>query len=62
VAAVATSTTTANAAWLALHATFGQTGPSAIFTEFKNTISQKITMANPAFDIIIRKTQSVWQV
>jgi len=53
VAAVATSATTANAAWLALYATFSQKGPLAIFTEFKSAISQKISMANPAIDIMV---------
>jgi len=52
VAAVATSATTANAVWLALHATFSQTGPLAIFTEFKSAISQKIFAANPAINIM----------
>jgi len=52
VAAVATSTTTANAAWLALHTAFSQTGPSAIFTKFKNVISQKISVANPMINVV----------
>ena len=52
VAAVATSATTANAVWLALHATFSQTGPLAIFTEFKSVISQKISMASPTLNIM----------
>jgi len=30
-----------------------QTGPSAIFTEFKSVISQKISLVNPALDIMV---------
>jgi len=52
VAAVATSSATANAAWQALKATFSQTGPLAIFTKFKNAISQKISTANPTINIM----------
>jgi len=52
VAAVTTSTTTANAAWRALHTAFGQMGPLAIFTEFKSAISQKISAANPMINIM----------
>jgi len=32
--------------WEALHAAFGTTGPSAIFADFKNAISKKISAAN----------------
>jgi len=53
VAVVANSSATANAIWLALHAAFGQTSPLAIFTNFKNAISQKISAANPAIDIMV---------
>jgi len=49
VAAVATSSATANA----LHTALGQTGPSAIFTEFKGAISQKISTESPALDIMV---------
>jgi len=52
VAAIATSATTANATWQALHTTFGQTGLSAIFTKFKSAISQKISAENPVIDIM----------
>ena len=52
VAVVANSSATANAIWLALHAAFGQTSPLAIFTNFKNAISKKISTANPAIDIM----------
>jgi len=52
VAVVASSTATANDTWLALHTAFGQTSPLAIFTEFKNVISKKISAANPALDIM----------
>ena len=53
VATVANSTATANAVWLALHAAFSQTGPLAIFTEFKGAIYQKISMASPTLDIMV---------
>jgi len=52
VAAIANSALTAKAIWEALHAAFGTTGPSAIFTDFKNVISKKISMVNPALDIM----------
>jgi len=52
VAAIANSTLTAKAIWEALHAAFSTTGPSAIFTNFKNAIFKKISMANPALDIM----------
>jgi len=52
VAALANSTLTAKAIWEALHAAFGTTGPLAIFTEFKNVISKKISMANPTLNIM----------
>ena len=52
VAAVAASAATAKAIWEALHAAFGTTGPLAIFTEFKSAISKKISMANPALNIM----------
>jgi len=45
--------TTANPIWWALQTTFGQTGPLAIFTEFKSVISQKISVANPTIDIMV---------
>ena len=53
VAILAASSATANTTWIALRAAFRQTGPSAIFTEFKNMISQKISIANPALDIMV---------
>jgi len=53
VAVLAATSATAMAAWVALKAVFGQTGPSAIFTEFKNTISLKISAANPTLDIMV---------
>jgi len=52
VAIVTNSAATANAVWQALQAAFGQTGPLAIFTKFKGAISQKISMANPAINIM----------
>jgi len=52
VAAVANSTLTAKAIWEVLHAAFGTTSPSAIFTDFKNAISKKISTANPTLDIM----------
>jgi len=52
VAVVANSSLTAKAVWEALHAAFSTTGPSAIFTNFKNVISKKISMANPVIDIM----------
>jgi len=52
VAVVANSSLTAKAIWEALHAAFGTTGPSAIFANFKNAISKKISAANPAIDIM----------
>jgi len=52
VAVVVNSSLTAKAVWEALHAAFGTTGPSAIFTNFKNVISKKISAANPAIDIM----------
>jgi len=52
VATVTSSTTTANVVWLALHTAFSQTSPSAIFTEFKSAISQKISAASPAINIM----------
>jgi len=52
VAAIANSTLTAKAVWEALHAAFSTTGPSAIFADFKNAISKKISTANPALDIM----------
>jgi len=53
VAALATSTATANAIWVALLAAFGQTGPLAIFTKFKSVTSQKISAANPTINIMV---------
>jgi len=53
VAVLAASSTTANIAWLALRAAFGQTSLLAIFTEFKSAISLKISMANPTLDIMV---------
>jgi len=53
VAAVTASAATANAIWLALHAAFGQTSPSAIFTKFKSVISQKISMGSPTIDMMM---------
>jgi len=52
VAAVTTSTTTARDVWMALHTAFSTTSPSAIFTEFKNAISKKISVANPTLNIM----------
>jgi len=52
VAALANSALTAKAIWEVLHAAFGTTGPSAIFTEYKNAISKKISAANPTLDIM----------
>jgi len=52
VATVATSATTARDVWTAFHTAFSTTGPSAIFTEFKNAISKKISMADPTLDIM----------
>jgi len=52
VAVVANSSLTAKAVWEALHAAFSTTGPSAIFANFKNAISKKISLANPAIDIM----------
>jgi len=52
VAAVANSALTAKAVWEVLHAAFGTTSPLAIFTKFKSVISKKISMANPALDIM----------
>jgi len=52
VAVLAASSATANATWIALRAAFRQPGLSAIFTEFKRAISQKISMANPTLDIM----------
>jgi len=52
VAVLAASSTTVMAAWVALRAAFRQTSPLAIFTEFKNVISQKISMANPTLNIM----------
>jgi len=52
VAVVANSSLTAKAVWEALHAAFSTTGPSAIFADFKNAISKKISAANPAIDIM----------
>jgi len=52
VTVVADSAATANIVWQALQAAFSQTGPSAIFTEFKSVISQKISMATPTIDIM----------
>jgi len=52
VAVLVASSATAMAAWVALRAAFAQTGPSAVFTKFKNAISQKISMANPALNIM----------
>jgi len=48
VAVLAASSATAMAAWAA----FRQTGPSAIFTEFRSAISQEISMVSPALDIM----------
>jgi len=53
VAVLAASSATANTAWIALRAAFGQTGPLANFTEFKSMISQKISTANPTLDIMV---------
>jgi len=52
VAVLANSSLTAKAIWEALHTAFGTSGPSAIFTNFKNAISKKISLANPAIDIM----------
>jgi len=52
VAVVANSSLTAKEVWEALHTAFGTTGPSAIFADFKNVISKKISAANPAIDIM----------
>jgi len=52
VAVIANSSLTAKAVWEALHAAFSTTGPSAIFTDFKNSISKRISMANPTIDIM----------
>jgi len=52
VAIVTTSITTARDVWQAFHTAFGQTGPLAIFTEFKSVISQKISMAMPTLNIM----------
>jgi len=52
VAAIANSALTAKAVWEALYAAFGTTGPLAIFADFKNAISKKISTANPALDIM----------
>jgi len=52
VAVIANSSLTAKAVWEVLHATFGTTGPLAIFANFKNAISKKISVANPAVDIM----------
>jgi len=52
VAVLANSALTAKAIWEALHAAFSTTGPLAIFTNFKNAISKKISMASPALDIM----------
>ena len=52
VAAVANSALTAKAVWEALHAAFSTIGPLAIFTDFKNVISKKISKANPTIDIM----------
>jgi len=52
VAVVANSSLTAKAIWEVLHAAFGTTGPLAIFANFKNAISKKISVANPAIDIM----------
>jgi len=52
VATVENSALTAKAIWEALHAAFSATGPSAIFADFKNVISKKISLANPALDIM----------
>jgi len=53
VAVLAASSATEMAAWVALRAAFRQTSPSAIFAEFKNAISQKISTANPTLDIMV---------
>jgi len=52
VATISNSTLTVKAVWEVLHTAFGTTGPSAIFTNFKNVISKKISMANPTLDIM----------
>ena len=52
VAVIATSLLTAKEVWEALHTAFGTTGPSAIFADFKNAVSKKISAANPAIDIM----------
>ena len=51
-AVVANSCLTAKAIWEVLHAAFGTTGPSAIFADFKNAISKKISVANPTINIM----------
>jgi len=51
-AVIATSSLTAKEVWEALHTAFGMMGPLAIFTNFKNVISKKISAANPAIDIM----------
>jgi len=52
VAVLVNSALTAKAVWEVLHAAFSTSGPSAIFTNFKNTISKKISMASPTLDIM----------
>jgi len=52
IAVIATSSLTAKEVWEALHTAFGTTSPSAIFADFKNAISKKISAANPAINIM----------
>ena len=52
VAVLANSSLTAKAIWEVLHAAFGTTGHSAIFANFKNVISKKISIGNPTLDIM----------
>jgi len=52
VAVITNSSLTAKAVWEALHAAFSTTGPSAIFANFKNAISKRISSASSALDIM----------
>ena len=60
VAVVANSSLTAKAIWEALHAAFGTTGPLAIFANFKNAISKKISVANPTPNIMEMNENFQW--
>jgi len=45
---------------MALHTAFGTTGLLAIFTEFKNAISKKISVANPTPNIMEMNENFQW--